>query len=391
MSDSTAVSEEAMDNLALNVIEGSKIRDKEEKEKTKPPSKPSSVAVMDFSAQAEARPSTKNDKKCRGKWEDFSRREQKRIEQKCKSPTFSRKPFLAKDQDMATVIADDRRKLLQLGVSAETLGNAMKTVYKIACNKPDKRGSSLVYMFGGKMPEFKSNLGCMTGGVGWCPQGMYEREFCFNGQKLLVFVIAWGGSQRCPFQAEENETYHGYSYGARDVIVKNLHNGKHLTYSTLMPHMIKHHEFFQGPGQHYRVNPSDVTLVLGDLKDSEDYRIPNTIKNVFNEVMSSTDGSGMFSKGIKKEVVRQVDVYTHMLYILNDKEFAAEYIPEEKRSPRAKTMRKGNLELLKIPEDVLPGDKVSAKYKKRATKVYDFDGFLKKDNSTQRHQVLRVS
>lgn len=109
---------------------------------------------------------------------------------------------------------------------------------------------------------------------GWCPQYTNETTINFNNQTLLCFVVSWGGSEKCPFQSDEDKGYHGYDYGADDVIITNKTNGKILKYSSLLPHMMKHHYFAEGPLTQYRVDWQDVLDVFGCIPENMDCRIP---------------------------------------------------------------------------------------------------------------------
>ncbi len=142
----------------------------------------------------------------------------------------------------------------------------------------------------GQTPEVKFETPyykIIRGDPQWCDQGRFESTFEFNDQKLRVFVILWGGAQECPFKRKDDTSYHGYKYGARDVIVTNITTGKQLCYSTLLPHMIKHHAFFEGPMCVYRIDPAQVIDVIGKLEPGKSYRINSYKRNIWTETSAS--------------------------------------------------------------------------------------------------------
>jgi hypothetical protein len=79
------------------------------------------------------------------------------------------------------------------------------------------------------------------------------------------------GAQECPFQnKEKDEKYYGYDYGASDIKIKRLDGGDEIVFNTLLPHMIRHHSFFEGPGISHRLDPSKV-IQFFDLRAGIDY------------------------------------------------------------------------------------------------------------------------
>lgn len=243
-------------------------------------------------------------KKCRGHLSDLSDAERKSVSQRCCDEKFSSafmvvppsrfdqlSPQLAppskKDKlrpmvcDIERIIEDDRDIFKQLNVTHAQLGDALKTIARLAVHKADLYFAGQMAFVLAKLhnrpvdvPKFETAYQkILRYDKNWANQGMFESTFPFNGQTLRVFVILWGGAQICPFKNSENTFYHGYKYGARDVIVTNVQTGSFFQYSTLLPHMIKHHEFLESPMCFYRVNPTKVIEVIGKLETSKSYRV----------------------------------------------------------------------------------------------------------------------
>lgn len=252
---------------------------------------------------------------CRGFFGDLDATQREAVARRCVDEKFSRammmlpnsvfdaifeqsiKPILPADVDqkeaeqklcnMESVVEHDRKIVEHSGATYAQLGDALKTVMRLAVHKSDVHDGGAVSRFlsqlvgGGETarPPFETPyeklLICPSD---WSDQGSFESTFSFNGHVLRVFVILWGGAQECPFQNhDEDKSYHGYRYGARDVVVTNLTTGSPpLVYSSLLPHMIKHHGFFEGPLCHYRVEPSRILEVLGPFEQNKSYRIMST-------------------------------------------------------------------------------------------------------------------
>lgn len=165
----------------------------------------------------------------------------------------------------------------------EQIGDALKTIMRLAIHEPHVSDGGAMESFLRKMLGNDANSPVAAFQTpysklihvdeNWCDQGKFEKTIRFNGQTLRVFVICWGGSQKCPFQSDSDTSYHGYDYGAHDVVITNVDNGEALCYSSLLPHMIKHHHFFEGPLCLHRVEPKQIVKVIGTLDANKSYRI----------------------------------------------------------------------------------------------------------------------
>ncbi len=192
------------------------------------------------------------------------------------------------------IIRIDRANVKLLGITHAQIGDALKTLGRLAVHKSDIHfGGAMIHMMNkmlGKAPIVEPQFVTpfTVPDPQWCDQGRFESTFKFNGHNLRVFVILWGGSQSCPFQHTDNKCYHGYKYGARDVIVTNLDNGKQLCFSTLLPHMIKHHGWFEGHGCHYRLDPQRVFQVLGPFEPEKSYRVAHHKTDKWVETLSES-------------------------------------------------------------------------------------------------------
>lgn len=84
---------------------------------------------------------------------------------------------------------------------------------------------------------------------------------CIDGQYLMMHVQA-DGAQTCPFQNTKlDPADHGYDYGSTDIRITSIKTGEFITFNTLLIHMIRMHQFFEGSVNH-RLDPVTVIRVL---------------------------------------------------------------------------------------------------------------------------------
>jgi hypothetical protein len=86
-------------------------------------------------------------------------------------------------------------------------------------------------------------------------------EFRYHARRFQVKIDASRGYQDSPFRDGTKTD--------RVATVKNLDNGKSLTYSLLVPQMIERYGFYEGHGTTYRVDPKQVVAVLDFLRKAE--------------------------------------------------------------------------------------------------------------------------
>lgn len=290
--------------------------------------------------------------KCRGQFESFTEKEQLEIQKRCQSEDFSTASFIISKKTFAnhwdeikSALPEERtleesfeifssiKNILQSGqrsmheseLTFEQAGDAMKTLMRLALYEPDVKSGGVLEGFfarmtGGKVEEhkFETPKNLIHGQVAWLNQGCFEKTLQFNGQMLRVFVVTWGGSQLCPFQSVNDKHYHGYDYGSSDIVVTNLRTKETLSYSSLLPHMIKHHSFLEGPFCWYRIDPKKVVSVLGSFQEGKSYRL-NSYKA---QRMKSfgLSGTGKFDglENIQATFNRFIKLENHNAYCMED-------------------------------------------------------------------------
>lgn len=181
--------------------------------------------------------------------------------------------MLAPEEDLQTLIDRDATRLEELGLTHAKLADALKTLYRLCMQKlvdcrafrTVKDVSDLANATETKterklideaidMAGFRMDVIKICQKEQWSVHQMYESELLFNGEYLRVLVITWGGACVCPFKETSSaEQYDGYRYGNADVWVLplRLRNQPVLRYSTLLPHLVKHHHFLRKSPQHH--------------------------------------------------------------------------------------------------------------------------------------------
>jgi hypothetical protein len=149
------------------------------------------------------------------------------LERDMRPGAMSRAGFLGKDEKLLDVLAADNAFVVEeLGLTHQELARHLRVVGAIALKH---RGG--------------------------------PKEFTYHGRKFKVMSVSFLGYQESPFRD-----------GTRtdsDATVRNLTNGKKLTYSLLVPLMIERYGFYEGKGTSYRVDPRAVLEVFDFLRKAK--------------------------------------------------------------------------------------------------------------------------
>ena len=95
-------------------------------------------------------------------------------------------------------------------------------------------------------------------------------QFLFRGQRYEYSVRISDGFQANPFSKsksfEEGADEELTTSGSGIVTLKNLTNGKQLTWSTMMPFLIQRYGFYEGEGTKFRLAPQKIFALLPFLE-----------------------------------------------------------------------------------------------------------------------------
>ncbi len=172
---------------------------------------------------------------CNLPYEELSNEELDIIESRLYPNEYSFGGFLALDERLKIVHANDRDTLNEKGITYDQIADVLET-------------------FVGKYYR-KSSLG--------------RYDDIIDG-KYKVDANQYKGVQTCPFQNSKLDNKTHFEYGSSDLIVTNIENNQKVQFGTLLPHLIRCHHFFEGPKSPYRVDPAYI-IDFFDIKPNVDY------------------------------------------------------------------------------------------------------------------------
>lgn len=183
---------------------------------------------------------------CNHAYHEISLEELSTIEKRMYAGQMSESGFLAEGERLDDVYQKDKTFLESVGITYQQIVDRLETLlgkYYRTVNLEYKKTKETNY---GKTPTLV--------------EGKYE-----------ITHTTWMGAQRCPFQNYDKDNgYHGYSYGDTDITIRNIENGSTISFNTLLTHMIKMHQFFEGSVSH-RLDPQLVIETL-DIKPNINYK-----------------------------------------------------------------------------------------------------------------------
>jgi hypothetical protein len=151
-----------------------------------------------------------------------------RIEKRMRPGSISRAGFLGKDERLADVLREDRETLARLGLNAREIADGLNSLLK---------------------PVVGAKLD--SGVVG----------------QFRVSIRRYRGRQLCPFlddvESTRCEAGAGVRLASTDWRIRNLLTRDELAGPGLIVHLIAAHEFFEGHGSPYRVEPEKLARLLG--------------------------------------------------------------------------------------------------------------------------------
>jgi hypothetical protein len=160
--------------------------------------------------------------------------------------------FIVPGDNVQTIVDNDAKTLAALGVTHDQVADALESLLDRRCSAIDEQcqqGLLGVDIASGRLPPV-----WVTG-------------------KLQVDQDSYMGSQKCPFPGCPDAP----SGCDTDVTVVRHDevggggNSMSFTFSTLLPHLIRRHHFFESPRVSHRLDPAAVVSAL-DLVAGGDYR-----------------------------------------------------------------------------------------------------------------------
>lgn len=166
-------------------------------------------------------------------WLDPS--ELKTLETKLMPSGESTVGFLNHGQSLREVVKLDADKLAKVGIThaqiADKLDSLMRRSIRLINEDPRKRLN-------------------------------YTGTICVLENKFsLVIEAAWRGLQSCPFEKYATTSCDN-GKSCYDFKITNLSTSRSLLVAGLLPHLLGVHQFAEGPGCHYRLDPIEAAAVL---------------------------------------------------------------------------------------------------------------------------------
>eukprot|EP00734_Pompholyxophrys_sp_LG126_P000059 Pompholyxophrys_sp_v1_NODE_3_length_18401_cov_4.332280.p4 type:complete len:389 gc:universal NODE_3_length_18401_cov_4.332280:7999-9165(+) len=195
-----------------------------------------------------ASPSVESKFHCNLSFAEINEEELDRIESGMYPGGCSYQGFLLPGEKLRDVVKKDRETLAELGITYKQISDILLSIHG-----KYKRMQTLAYGNGNKSAIFGSAL---------VVDGRYE-----------VSEMVYMGAQECPFQNKAKDpAYHGYQYGDRDITIKDMNSGQIIVYNSLLPHMIKEHQFFESPNCSHRLDPVAVVRMF-DMEPGKNYEL----------------------------------------------------------------------------------------------------------------------
>lgn len=171
--------------------------------------------------------STPKDQKCNYAYDKISPDELKLIESRMYPGSCSQFGFLQPGEKLGEIVEKDRLDLEKIGITHAQIADVLKTVH-------------------GKFKrlEYLNHK-----------RGFSSRNGLLVDDRYLVSEVVYNGAQECPFQNQSLDAgYHGYEYGDRDITIEDTKTGDVIKYNSLLPHMVKEHQFFESPNCEHRLD-----------------------------------------------------------------------------------------------------------------------------------------
>lgn len=160
-----------------------------------------------------------------------------------KSKRMSDSGFLLPGDSLREIYETDKKFLAKVEITYDQIADILETIFLKALRK--------------RHHHYEKTKDA------WPKEG-----FLVDGRYNVKFNT-YMGAQQCPFQSPTDTRYFGYEYGSSDVNITDMKTNKRIVYNTLLPHMIRHHHFFESPNVSHRVNPSDV-IEMFEIKPGQD-------------------------------------------------------------------------------------------------------------------------
>jgi hypothetical protein len=221
---------------------------------------------------------------------------------------MSRAGFLGEDEKLEDVLKEDDSTVKNLGLTHEKIADCLKYLVR--------KHMQIVYDYKSKAydPKFKEK--------DYCDENDPRHIGTEIDGKYIVWSTGWMGSQECPWDNSRD-------CGSMDFQVQNKKTGEEISFPGLMMHLIKEHNFYEGKGTSYRLDPAKAVKVL-EITPDADYSIKTTEECVWDGGSGTNDPDDDFIDSRKamnnaEQVIKlkggaKAYIYKNDLWLVSDKD-----------------------------------------------------------------------
>lgn len=228
---------------------------------------------------------------CNRSFDSLTSDEKTVITEKMRPGKMSQLGYLGDDDDIDDVVSRDIKTVRDRGLTAKDITESLKTVIGRHDRHQElypKSGSTScdddIYLL--LRESMHSRVMSDESSRQWCLWISYCSPVTFNGIEFKIMSMTWGGAALCPFQSEDDDTYHGYKYGSRDFCIYNPVTEIKIMFNDLNLHMAEQHDFWEG-STIYRLDPVKAIECLM-LRPDILFRGPTVTENIWSLSMSQS-------------------------------------------------------------------------------------------------------
>lgn len=166
-------------------------------------------------------------------WRYLTEHELDIVETRCKCTDFSTTGMMSRHDFLRDILTADEQTLISRNITRQQIYDVLHTMYMLGVDE-----------------YFPSSL----------------------RDKYKVYIRIYNGSQRSPFQHDDDKNYYGYQSGDCDIYIEFDDGEKPLKFGHLLLDMIRYNGFFEGPGVPYRLDPSKI-IDFFNIQPNVDYAV----------------------------------------------------------------------------------------------------------------------
>jgi hypothetical protein len=182
------------------------------------------------------------------------------IERRMRDPQFSQSRFLGCGESLVERIKSDAATLCELDISHGQLADQLEAIVREGRRLREAKVLTPEY----RLRQQARCLRLVQGeDVSRLIQEEHEDSAVIVDERFWVAEAAFDGSQACPFEYKrDGETIRSCGWASVDFEIRNTRSGSTICLSELLVHMIRDHQFFEGEGLPYRLDPRGLAETL---------------------------------------------------------------------------------------------------------------------------------